>query len=117
MTRHHDQLVPLKLGDRALIDDPHRLGAIRRRKRQSFLRKRPHHGVDIHQIIAQKPLDPLKPRQGVGRPDRQAGPKRHQIGALYLRHRRHQNRKLVTLRLALAGKTHPQIVPNLPRKP
>jgi hypothetical protein len=85
-----------------LVDQENDGLTLRRQPRQHLPPIGRHHGLADHVRVGQKSLDPLVAAvQPLSRP-RQARRHVHQVGAAHLKHRRHQKRELVPLRLALA---------------
>jgi len=89
------------IGGFGLIEDQRDRPAAFRQPRQDLAGERLHDLIAAHQIIGQKPRNPLithVPAIGLARqPSRQLD----QIGAAHVQHGRHQHRQLVALRLAL----------------
>ena len=95
----HQDLVAI--GGRGLVEDQRdRLSSLGQ-LRQDLAGERFHNRIAAHQIIGQKPGNPLISHiPAIGFP-RQPGGQFDQIGAAHMQHGRHQNRQLIPLRFAL----------------
>ncbi len=99
----------MKLRRLGLIDHQDERLATRGDASQNLPAVRRHHRVAVHQVIGEKPLDPLVAHDELLGSTRQRRRQIHQIGAPHVQHRRHQKRQLLALRLALTRKPRLQI--------
>jgi hypothetical protein len=102
----HQDLVAI--GGLGLVEDqPDRLAAFGQ-PRQDLAGERLHDLVAAHQIVGQKPRNPLIAHVPARRRARQAGRQLNQVSAAHMQHGRDQHRQLVPLRLALPRQPLPQ---------